>query len=146
MDVVVLGQRLSPGVQDHGDGGLGAEVARVERESTQGVGSDAEEQPVEQPAVHPHQRMEGVRQGEDEMEVRHGQQHRLLGRHPARGLLPLALRAVAVAAGVIRDAPLSAALALLDVATKRRCATVGDRAQHPTLGRRARMRAQVLGR
>jgi hypothetical protein len=125
--VVVLGEGLSPGMQHHGDGGFGAEVAGIERESAQRPGDAAEEQPQQDAAVDAEERVERVRQGEHDVEVGHRQQHRLLGGHPLRALRALAFGTVAVAAGVVRDAPRGTGLALLDVSPQRRGAAGGKR-------------------
>ena len=57
--VRMLGEDLSPGVQDHGDGELGTEVSVGE--ASQRVRGDVEEQPVEAALVDAEQRIEEVR-------------------------------------------------------------------------------------
>ncbi len=74
-----------------------------------------EEQPIHQLAVAQGQGAELVRQGEDDMEVRHGQQVGLAAGQPGRSLDPTALRAASVAAGMIVVSDLAAVIAPGDV-------------------------------
>jgi hypothetical protein len=71
-----------------------------------------------------------MRQSEDHVEVRNGQQ---LGRtrgQPPGASVALALGAVPVAARVIRDGQMSTAEALITMAAERRRTTVDDRVHH----------------
>lgn len=113
-------------------------------EGAQGTRGEAEEQAVEAAAVGADERVEGVRQGEDDVEVRHRQQHRLLRGHPLRPLFALALGTVAVAAGVVGDAAIGAALALLDMPAQSGGAARRNGPQHRALLERRRLRTEVL--
>jgi len=74
MQVQVLGERLAPSVQDQGCGDLAAEPARTGAELDEGGRDAFEEHAVEQPRITLGERVERVRQGKHEMEIRHRQQ------------------------------------------------------------------------
>ena len=84
-------------------------MLRVPRHFKHGRGTGAEEQVVEQSLVLEHQCGEFMRQGEDNMEVRHRQQLSGTRGQPLGACVSLALGAVPVAAGVVRDGLMSAA-------------------------------------
>ena len=67
------------------------------------------------------------------MEVGHGQELGLSGGEPLRPRQPLALRAVAIAARVVRDAGRAAIVACLDMAAERRRSASRDGAHDPPL-------------
>ncbi len=144
MKVVVLFQSLAPRMQSHGNRELGTEVLGIEGEATERAGGDAKEQAEENAAVDADERVERMRQGEDVVEVRHRQQHRLLGGHPLRPLLALTFRAVTVAAGVVRDAAMRAVRTLLDVPAERRRAATDDGAPHLLIAELVRRLPVVL--
>ena len=86
-----------------------------------------------------------MRQGEDHVEVGHRQQRRLLGVDPLRLLASLTLRTVAIAAGVICNAALSALIAFFDVPTQRVSTAPPDRSQHGSLIARSCVGLEILG-
>ena len=99
----MLREILSPRVQNRGDADRAAKVPRVTTEGEQGVGGRAKEQRVDHPRIALGERVEIVRQREDDVEVRNRQQ---VG--PARGEPPflgerLALGAMPIAARVVGD-------------------------------------------
>ena len=65
---------LSPGMEHAEEADLGTEVAGITSNFKQRRGTGAEEQIVKQPLVLQNERRELVGQGEDDVEVRHGQQ------------------------------------------------------------------------
>lgn len=67
----MIAEVLAPGVQDCGHADLPAQAALPELQ--QGLGGRVKEQVVERPAVLPDQRIERVREGEDQVEVGDGQ-------------------------------------------------------------------------
>ena len=75
-DVVYVGMNLevlSPGMEHAEESDVGSQVLWIASEFKQRSGTGAEEQMVEEPFVLEDQRAEFVRQGEDYVEVRHGQ-------------------------------------------------------------------------
>ena len=100
----VLRQILPPGVQDGRAAEVAAEMAGIAAEGGEGVGGGVEEEGVEEPGVALREGVEGMRQGEDEMEVLDGQQLRAAGVEPALFGEGLAFGTVTVAAGVVGDA------------------------------------------
>ena len=72
-----------------------------------------------------------LRDGEDDMKVAGRQQFLLARGQPALSCLSLTLRTVPVAAGVIGDASLVAALSTdIDMSSEGRCPAAGDGAHH----------------
>ena len=71
-----------------------------------------------------------MRQSKDDMEVGHGEQVLLTPREPALARLGLTLRAVPVAAGVIRDGLETTSRAGTQMTSERSCAASGDGPQH----------------
>jgi hypothetical protein len=103
MQVQVLGEILPPGVQDRRAAEVAAEMAGIAAEGSEGVGDGLEEHRVEGAGSALGEGVEGMRQGEDEMEVLDGQQLRAPGVQPAFFREGLAFGTVAVAAGVVGD-------------------------------------------
>jgi hypothetical protein len=133
VEMDVLGESLPPGVQDGGDAELGTEVLGISGELLQGSSGGAEEQVIEPARVDADQGAQGVRQGEDDVEVRHRQEQRLLRHQPLGSLGALTLRAVAIAAGVIGDVLGPTVFALLHVPTQGRRPTALDGAEDAPL-------------
>src|ERR1700754_1518512 len=79
------------------------------------------------------QRIQCMRQSKDDMEIGHGEQVLLTPREPAQARLCLTLRAVPVAAGVIRDGLEIASRAGIQMPSERRRAASGDGPQHAQL-------------
>jgi len=109
---------LSPGME-HGDGAdLGAQMPGIGSNQAQGVGGRLEQQPIDELLAVKGDLTKPGRQGEDQMKIGHRQQLGLALDQPLDGRCPLTLRAVPVAAGIVSDADLAAALTLLDVAAQ----------------------------
>ena len=103
MQVEVLFQRLAPGVEEGDPADFASQVARICPEGDERLPRRVEEEIVEDPGVALRQRVEGMREGEDDMEVLDRQQPRPPGREPALFGQGLALGAVPVPAGVVGD-------------------------------------------
>jgi hypothetical protein len=71
-----------------------------------------------------------MRQGEDDVEVRHRQQLSRSRGHPSETCVPLASWAVPVPARVVRDGLMAAARALITMAAQGRSATADDGIEH----------------
>src|SRR3954452_16103186 len=129
----MMGERLAPRMQ-HGDGAdLGAETARIGGERGQGFGSRLEQDGVDDCLVLERHGPDGRGNGEDDMEVGHGQEFARAGGEPPGPCWSLALRAMPVAAGVIGDARGPTRRAGLDMATEGRRPARHDRAHDATL-------------
>ena len=101
---------LSPGME-HGDGAdLGAQMPGIGSNQAQGVGGRLEQQPIDELLAVKGDLTKRGRQGEDQMKIGHRQQLGLALDQPLDGRCPLTLRAVPVAAGIVSDADLAAAL------------------------------------
>lgn len=99
--VWMAAQRAAPGVQRHEQAGRGTQVPGIGAQLQQALACAIEQQLVEPGAVELPQRDELVRQGEDDVEVRAGQQARQLRGQPLLAGLHGAARAAAVATGVV---------------------------------------------
>src|SRR6267143_6211281 len=100
----VLRKILSPRVQDRGDADGAAEMSWVSTEGEQRVSGRAKEQCVDHARIALRERVEVVRQGEDDVEVRNGQQVGAPRREPPLGGERLTLRTMPIATGVVGDA------------------------------------------
>ena len=96
-------QLLPPGVQNGGHTRLCTQVFWVICEGIDGLPGGAEEEAVHGPGVLQTKRVEFVRQGEHEVEIRHLEQFLFLSCDPHFPLERTAGRAVAVATGVVAD-------------------------------------------
>ena len=130
VDVRVMGHRRAPGMEDRGDADAGAEVLWVGRDGDQGLGRCLEQQVVDDGLVLVGDVGDGRRQREHDMIVRHRQQIGLARGQPVLCRRALALRAMPVAAGIVRDLAVRALLAARDMTAERRRAAVLDRRHH----------------
>jgi hypothetical protein len=102
-------------VEHGGEPDAGAEVLGVGRDGDQGLGGGFEQQVIDDRLVVIGDVGDRSRQGEDNMEIGHGQQFNLAVGQPLLGSGGLALRAMPVAAGIVRDAQVGALLAAFDM-------------------------------
>jgi hypothetical protein len=130
MDVRMMLKVLSPGMEHAKKPDLCSQMLRVAGEFQQCRGAGSEEQIVKQSLVLQSESREFVRQGEDDMKVRHRQQLRRSRRHPSCACVPLASGAVPVPARVVRDGLMAAARALITMAAQGRSATSDDGIEH----------------
>jgi hypothetical protein len=72
MDVWVMRERRTPGVQYERGTDLGAEVVAICGDRAQRVGGDVEQQPIDDPLVVPGNRADWRGQREDDVEVLDG--------------------------------------------------------------------------
>ena len=117
---------LSPGMQHGGDGDLGTEVLGIAGNLAQGCGRCVEEDVEQESLVAQDERVQLVGQCEDDVEVGDRQQSLEALLEPMFTLRTLALRTVPIAAGVVRDAPVSAAVAHVEMPTESSGATVSN--------------------
>ena len=123
----VVRQRRSPCVEHGGDADPCPQVLGIGGDRQHRLGRGAEEQVIDDSLVVVGDVGDLGRQGEDDVEVSDRQQVGLaLGQPCARGGA-LALGTVPVAAAVIGDPPVAAALACLDMTIQGRCAAMLDR-------------------
>jgi hypothetical protein len=127
MGVRMVGQCRSPGVEDGGESDARAEVLGVGRDGDQGLGGGFEQQVINDGLVLIGDVGDRSRQGEDDVEVRHGQEFGLAVGQPLLGSDGLALWAMPIAAGVVRDPQVGAGLAALDMTAQRRRSATLDR-------------------
>ena len=126
MDVRVELQILAPGVQHRQHAGLGTQVLGIGGHLEQGLGGGPQEQVVDDPRIGQCDRVEGIREREDEMEIRHREQFRGAGLQPPCRGRGLAGGAVAIAAGVVGDLLMPALGAPQDVTAQGRGAAGGQ--------------------
>nr|POF04829.1 hypothetical protein CFP56_79053 [Quercus suber] len=125
-----MSQRRAPGVEHGRDADAGAEVARVGRDRQHGLRRGPEQEVVDRGLVGEGDVGHRGRHREHDVEIADGQQVRLARRQPLARGRALALGAVPVAAGVVGDAGVAAALAGLDVAAESRGAAGLDGRHH----------------
>ena len=100
-DVVNMGmvfKVLSPGMEDAEESDIGSEMLGIASQFEHRRGAGAVEQVVEQSLVLENKSRQLVRQGEDDVEIGHGQQFSRPRRQPFCARVPLALRTVPIAA------------------------------------------------
>ena len=120
-DAVEMGmvhQGLAPGVQHGDEADSSAEMLRVGGDGPEGSCGGSEQGAVDFALVVQRQRRQLCRQGEDDVEIGDRQQILAAVFQPLGALLRLALRTVAIAAGVVRYAYFTTAIAGIDVAAK----------------------------
>ncbi len=133
MDVRMVMQVLAPGVEHGDDADLGAEMLWVGTDRAERLGRRPEQDGVDRLLVLERDLGNRRRQREDDVEVRHRQQLGLTCGEPGGARPALALRTVAVAAGVIGAADQSAIRADLGMAAQLRRPAQLDGAHHATL-------------
>lgn len=116
--VRMVNECLAPGVEDGEEPEAGAEVAWVLGDLLKRLGRRAQQQVVDDPRVLESERRQRLRQGEHHVRVGHGQHLGLARLEPAGLRAALTLRAVTVATRVVRDPPVPAGVALVDVTTQ----------------------------
>src|SRR5712691_6073107 len=133
MQVGVMVQLLTPGVEDGEAADLGSEMLGVPGDVLERLSDRAKEQPIEEARVLERQRPEGMRQGKDHMAVGGLEDLALPGGEP-RGLgRAVTFGTAAVAAGVIRLRFVSTVVALRDMASESSGTAEGDGPQGPVL-------------
>ena len=113
-------------MQHQGRADAGAQMFGVGSDGEQGLGSRSEQNTVEHCLVVIRDITDRRWQGEDQVIVVHGQEVCLASFQPAPGGAGLALRAVAVAAGVVGDLSMLTGRALQNMAAERRAAAAFD--------------------
>ena len=129
-DAVEMGmveQPLSPGVQDGDEADLGAQAAPSHLGER--LGDRGEEQAIGHSGAGQEEGVQLGGHGEDDMEVRHGQQIAFLGFPPARFVQPLTLGAMPIPTGVVGDLLVTAVITPSEVASESGRPAVGDGAQ-----------------
>jgi hypothetical protein len=121
-------------MQDRKESNLGAEVAGIPGELLQSLGTGAEQEVIEDLLVLQRQLGELVRQGEDHVEVSHGQKFLLPSRDPVVASPALTLGTVAIAAAVIREGAIATAWALVPMPAQCRGAATCDGAEDFAVG------------
>jgi hypothetical protein len=113
----VVHQVLAPGVQDADKPDYCSKAFRIRSKFRQGFRNGFEQQSVEDFLIPEDKGIENVGNSEDDVEVRYGKEVFFPGFDPLLFLEELALGAVPVAAGVVRNHLVAAVIALIHVAT-----------------------------
>jgi len=124
VDMGMMMQVLSPGVQDGHQPDLGAEMPGIGSDDAQRLGGDGEQDAIDHGLIVESDLCDRRRHREDDVEVRHRQQLGLSVGQPFSTRQPLALRAVSVAAGIVGDAKPATVVALLDMTAQ--CCRAAD--------------------
>lgn len=126
-------QILSPGVQDGGKTDLRAEVLFVKSNFLERLCRGIEQDGKDNFLIPQSQRIQFIGQGEDHMKILYWQQTFQTLVKPLRLFEALALGAMPVATGIIRDAGVAATFALILVPAQCRGSALGDVAHHSKL-------------
>src|SRR5215831_10116876 len=118
MNVGMRLQSLPPGMQDAQESYLRAEVFGIGSDLDQGFGAGVEQELEENSLVLPDEWNQRVGHTEDEVVIVSRQQLLLAGFQPLVASVGLTLRAVAIAAGVVRDGLMAATFTLVAVSTE----------------------------
>jgi hypothetical protein len=129
MDMGMGLQLLTPGMQHAEEADLGPEMSRRASDFEQGFGTGTEQQAVEELLVLQGEGCQPMREREDQVGVRGGQDFPAARLNPTVAGVGLALGAVSIAAAVVRDDAMPAAGALIQVPTQDGGATALDRRQ-----------------
>ena len=131
-----MDEGLAPRVEHREEPDLRAHVAGIGGDGLQGLGDRAEQDAVDDRFVLQGDRRDGGGHGEDDVEVLAVEQVGRAGLDPRGAREALALGTMTIAAGVVPDAPMAAAVALLDMAAERGGPTLRDGSHHAALRRR----------
>lgn len=110
MEMRMVMEGLSPGVQNGETGDLRPEMFRVSAEGQQGLRNGAKEHPVDDAAILKRERRELLRNGEHHVEVLHIEQFLLTRLEPVGSSRPLTLRTMPIAARVVNRHLVTAAV------------------------------------
>jgi len=130
----MLGEGLTPCVQDSRHAEFRAEMLRIATEARESRGRRIEQQIVDETRVALGERVEIVRQGEDDVEVVYGKQFGAPGFDPSLLGEALALGAMAVATRIVGDLGGPAGVADLPMSAQGGSATVLDGPHGSVLG------------
>src|SRR5437879_9438122 len=107
---------LAPGMQDDEEDNLYAEVSRIASHFEKGFGTGAEQEIVEDLLVLQNQWRQAAGECEDHVQVAGGEKLTLARGYPPFPSIDLTLRAVAIAAAIVRDGgTMSAAGGLIEM-------------------------------
>jgi len=134
VDVGMVPQVLSPGVEHAEKAYLGAKVARIGGDFQERGGAGLEEQAVDEALVLIGERRQLVREREDHMHVTDGQEFLIPLSQPAVARPGLTLGAVPIATRVIGDGTIAAAKAAISMTAQDGGAATLDRVQNLPLG------------
>jgi hypothetical protein len=127
VDMRMVHQILAPGVQDADKPDRSSKMFRICSKFCQGFRNSFEQKTVEDFLIPEHKGIELIGESEDHVEVRDGKQIFFPGLYPLLFFKKLALGAVPVSAGVVRDNLVAAVLALINMAALLRGAAGFDR-------------------
>jgi hypothetical protein len=109
---------LSPGMQYRKEANVGSQVARIPGYLEQGLGTGAKQEVIEDLLVLQRQWGELVRESKDNMDIGNRQKFILPSYDPFVTSAVLTLRAMAIAAAVIRGGAIAAVRALIAMPTE----------------------------
>jgi len=118
VDMRVSEQVLAPGMQDGEESDLGAQVLGIGGYLEKGFRTSAEQEVIEDFLVLQRQWGELVRESEDNMDIGNRQKFILPSHDPFVASAVLTLRAMAIAAAVIRGGAIAAARTLITMPTQ----------------------------
>lgn len=136
---------LPPGVQHGQETDAGPEVRRIGRDGKEGLSGRLKKELIDHLPVRQRQITESRGESKDDMEVWYGKKFLGPCLEPLGPCLPLALGTMAIATGVIGQALMAAAVALLPVPSQGRGATLKESCENlPLRGRSHRAEAGLV--
>ena len=131
VNVRMMEQVLAPGMKDTEKANLRSQVFRIGGNLQESCGAGSKQKCVNQFLVMKRQRRKCVRNRKNQMDVRNGQEFLLAGRQPLFPGIVQTLRAMAVAAAVIRDGyDMTTSSTTVPVSSKRRRPATPDGRKH----------------
>jgi len=131
MHVRVVFELLIPSVEHTEEADLGAEMFGIASDGEEGCGTGLQQEMVQEFLVLQGERRQFMRQGKDNMDVARGEKHLTTRLEPTSTGVGLTLRAVPVAAAVVRDGRTEATVdALIEMPAQGGGATARDGSQH----------------
>src|SRR5271167_1271614 len=145
MNMRMVQQILSPGVQHAEEADFRTEMLRIGGDGVQRLRRRPEQDIIDQGLVLERNGGDQVRNGEHDMEVGHVEKLRLTVLEPLRPCQTLALRTIAIAARVVGDALVAAIAATLNMTAEGGGAAPLDRG-HGTPSRSGQRRAMAIAK
>ena len=133
VDVGMMLESLPPRVQDHQPAHVGAQALRVRGDLAYGLSGGLQQEVIHHTLIDEREARERFRHREDEVDVPDGQELLFARRHPRIARRGQTLRAMPVAAAVIREDRVCALLTAITMPTQCRRAALGDDSEHASM-------------
>ena len=133
VDVGMMLESLAPRVQDHQPTDVGPQALRVRGDLAYGLSGGLEQEVVHHALIGEREARERFWHREDDVDVADGQELLFARRHPRVASRGQTLRAMAIAAAVVREDRVRALLTAITMPTQCRRAALGDDSEHASM-------------